>query len=59
MPGILETFMICTVALLGIDTIPKSINAFSKKDKSCKQSDKEQNTKNESVNQCSGNKNIT
>lgn len=28
MPGILETFMICTVMLLGIDTIPKSINAF-------------------------------
>lgn len=34
MPGILETFMICTVTLLGIDTIPKSINAF-KKDKPC------------------------
>lgn len=50
MPGILETFMICTVTLLGIDTIPKSINAFSKNNKSCKQSDKKQNTKNESTN---------
>lgn len=50
MPGILETFMICTVTLLGIDTIPKSINAFTKKDKSCKQPDKEQNTKNEPTN---------
>lgn len=33
MPGILETFMICTVTLLGIDTIPKSINAFKNNDK--------------------------
>lgn len=43
MPGILETFMICTVALLGIDTIPKSINAF-KKDKSCQTDSKKQDT---------------
>lgn len=41
MPGILETFMICTVALLGIDTIPKSINAF-KKDKPCQTDSKKQ-----------------
>lgn len=42
MPGILETFMICTVTLLGIDTIPKSINAFNKKDKSCQTDSKKQ-----------------
>lgn len=44
MPGILETFIICTVALLGIDTIPKSINAFNKKNKSCQTDSKKQNT---------------
>lgn len=44
MPGILETFMICTVTLLGIDTIPKSINAFTKKNKPCQTDSKKQDT---------------
>lgn len=51
MPGILETFMICTVALLGIDTIPKSINAFNKKDKSCQADSKKQDTEQQSKTQ--------
>lgn len=28
MPDILETFVICTIVLLGVDTIPKSIDAI-------------------------------
>lgn len=38
MPDILETFVICTIVLLGVDTIPKSIDAMRK---NCKKKDSE------------------
>ena len=31
MPEMTETFMICCIILLGVDTIPKSINCWRKK----------------------------
>lgn len=47
MPDILETFVVCTIILLGVDTIPKSIDTFRKYNKNkCKPEQKDKSSEN-------------
>lgn len=41
MPDILETFVICTIILLGVDMIPKSIDSY-RKNRKCDNNGKEE-----------------